>query len=93
MRSLRQIFLFVAMLASSLVSAFELSLDPAKRTVTIVPSSPTEVIRYTLNGKDPDFSAGVYLAPIDLPEGGTVKAAAFEGNKPVSYTHLRAHET
>ena len=81
MRSLRLIFLFVAMLASSLVSAFELSLDPAKRTVTIVPSSPTEVIRYTLNGKDPDFSAGVYLAPIDLPEGGTVKAAAFEGNK------------
>jgi lysophospholipase L1-like esterase len=83
MRSLRLIFLFVAMLASSLVSAFELSLDPAKRTVTIVPSSPTEVIRYTLNGKDPDFSAGVYLAPIDLPEGGTVKAAAFEGNKLV----------
>ena len=83
MRSLRLIFLFVAMLASSLVSAFELTLDPAKRTVTIVPSSPTEVIRYTLNGKDPDFSAGVYLAPIGLPEGGTVKAAAFEGNKMV----------
>ena len=80
MRSLRLISLFVAMLASSLVSAFELSLDPAKRTVTIVPASPTEIIRYTLNGKDPDFSAGVYLAPIGLPEGGTVKAAAFEGN-------------
>jgi lysophospholipase L1-like esterase len=81
MRSLRLISLFAAMLASSALSAFELTLDPAKRTVTIVPSSPTEVIRYTLNGKDPDFSAGVYLAPIGLPEGGTVKAAAFEGNK------------
>ena len=83
MRSLRLISLFVAMLASSLVSAFELSLDPAKRIVTIVPASPTEIVRYTLNGKDPDFSAGVYLAPIGLPEGGTVKAAAFEGNKLV----------
>ena len=83
MRSLRLISLFVAMLASSLVSAFELSLDPAKRTVTIVPASPTEIVRYTLNGKDPDFSAGVYLAPIGLPEGGTVKAATFEGNKMV----------
>ena len=89
MRALRLISLFVAMQASSLVSAFDLTLnpvltlDPVKRTVTIVPEKPTDVIRYTLNGKDPDFSAGVYLAPIDLPEGGTVKAAAFEGNKLV----------
>ncbi len=68
---------------ASAVSAFELSLDPVKRTVTVVPAGPGEVIRYTLNGKDPDFSAGVYLAPIELPEGGVVKAAAFEGNKLV----------
>lgn len=81
MRALRLSSLFAAVLASSLVCAFELSLDLAKRTVTIVPEKPTDVIRYTLNGKDPDFSAGVYLAPIELPEGGTVKAAAFEGNK------------
>lgn len=83
MRTLRLIFLFAAILASSLVSAFELTLDPAKRTVTVVPSGPTEVVRYTLNGKDPDFSAGAYLAPIELPEGGMVKAAAFDGNKLV----------
>lgn len=63
------------------VPAFELSLEPAKLTVTVIPANPGEVVRYTLNGKDPDFSAGVYLAPIVLPEGGTVKAAAFEGNK------------
>jgi lysophospholipase L1-like esterase len=68
---------------SAAVSAFELTLDPVKRVVTIVAEKPTDVIRYTLNGKDPDFSAGVYLAPIGLPEGGTVKAAAFEGNKLV----------
>jgi len=83
MRFLRLSSLFVAILASSVVFAFELSLDAAKRTVTISASRPGEVIRYTLNGKDPDFSAGVYLAPIELPEGGTVKAAAFEGNKLV----------
>lgn len=83
MRFLRLLSLFAAMLAWSLVSAFELSLDPAKCTVTVVPSGSGEVIRYTLNGKDPDFSAGVYLAPIALPEGGTVKAAAFEGSKLV----------
>ena len=81
MRSLRLFSLLTAVLATSYVAAFELTLDAAKQTVTVVPASPTEVVRYTLNGKDPDFSAGVYLAPIQLPEGGTVKAAAFEGNK------------
>ena len=65
------------------VIAFELTLDPARQTVSLKKDSPTEVVRYTLNGKEPDFSAGVYLAPIELPEGGTVKAAAFEGNKRV----------
>lgn len=79
---LRLTCLFAICLAGSL-SAFELSLDAARRVVTISASKPAEVVRYTLNGKDPDFSAGVYLAPIELPEGGTVKAAAFEGNKRV----------
>lgn len=79
---LRLTCLFAICLAGSL-SAFELSLDDARRVVTISASKPAEVVRYTLNGKDPDFSAGVYLAPIELPEGGTVKAAAFEGNKRV----------
>jgi lysophospholipase L1-like esterase len=83
MRSLRLLSLLTAVLAASYVAAFELKLDPAKQTVTVRKDAPTEVVRYTLNGKDPDFSAGVYLAPIELPEGGTVKAAAFEGNKRV----------
>lgn len=83
MRSLRLLSLLTAVLAASYVAAFELKLDPAKQTVTVKKDAPTEVVRYTLNGKDPDFSAGVYLDPIELPEGGTVKAAAFEGNKRV----------
>ena len=83
MRSLRLFSLLTAVLASSVVSAFEISLDVTGKAVVIKPDKPTDVIRYTLNGKDPDLSAGVYLAPIKLPEGGTVKAAAFEANKLV----------
>jgi len=83
MRSLRLFAFSAACLSATFAVAFELSLDPVKRSVTVVSAGPSEVIRYTLNGKDPDFSAGVYLAPIELPEGGMVKAAAFEGNKLV----------
>jgi lysophospholipase L1-like esterase len=59
-------------------------------SVVIKPDKPTDVIRYTLNGKDPDFSAGVYLTPIELPEGGTVKAAVFEGNKLLGKVSMQA---
>jgi len=83
MRLLRLSSLCAAVLASSFASAFELSLDTSGKAVVLKAAQPAEVVRYTLNGKDPDFSAGVYLAPIELPEGGTVKAAAFEGNKRV----------
>lgn len=83
MRFLRLSSLCAAVLASSFAYAFELSLDTSGKIVVLKAAQPAEVVRYTLNGKDPDFSAGVYLAPIELPEGGTVKAAAFEGNKRV----------
>jgi lysophospholipase L1-like esterase len=83
MRFLHLFSLLTALLAASHVAAFELKLDTAKQTVTLKKDSPTDVVRYTLNGKDPDFSAGVYLSPVELPEGGTVKAATFEGNKMV----------
>jgi lysophospholipase L1-like esterase len=83
MRALRLLPLFAAILASSVVSAFEISIDTSGKNVVFKADKSTDVIRYTLNGKDPDFSAGVYLAPVELPEGGTVKAATFEGNKMV----------
>ena len=35
------------------------------------------VVRYTLDGSDPDRSAGVWLAPVNLPAGYTLKARAF----------------
>ena len=43
--------------------------------VTDVP--PDAVVRYTLDGTDPTRSAGVWLAPVDVPAGYTVKARAF----------------
>jgi lysophospholipase L1-like esterase len=38
------------------------------------------VVRYTLDGSDPTREAGVWLAPVDLPPGYTVKARAFTGS-------------
>ncbi len=35
------------------------------------------VVRYTLDGSDPDKSAGMWLAPVSLPAGYTLKARAF----------------
>ena len=90
MRFPRLSSLCAAVLASSFASAFELTLDTSGKAVVLKAAQPAEVVRYTLNGKDPDFSAGVYLAPIELPEGGTVKAAAFEGNKRVG--EVRTHD-
>lgn len=60
-----------------------LEADAAKKVITIETSARADVVRYTLDGRDPDFSAGVYLAPIELPEGGTVKAAVFVDQKRI----------
>jgi len=72
---------------ASLVPVFAaiegVDVDAAKKTITIVTEAKTDVVRYTLDGRDPDFASGVYLAPIELPEGGTVKAALFVDQKRV----------
>lgn len=60
-----------------------MEVDATKKTITIETNARTDVVRYTLDGRDPDYSAGVYLAPIELPEGGTVKAAVFVDQKRV----------
>ncbi|HVY70319.1 MAG TPA: GDSL-type esterase/lipase family protein [Verrucomicrobiae bacterium] len=39
------------------------------------------VIRYTLDGTEPNKNSGPYLAPIALPFGGTVKARAFSQDR------------
>jgi lysophospholipase L1-like esterase len=49
------------------------------------------VVRYTLDGTDPTRDAGVWLAPVDVPAGYTVKARAFTPDQtpvgtPVEWT-------
>lgn len=39
------------------------------------------VVRYTLDGTDPTRDAGVWLAPVDVPAGYTLKARAFTENQ------------
>jgi lysophospholipase L1-like esterase len=41
------------------------------------PPPSGSVVRYTLDGSDPDRSAGVWLAPVNLPPGYTLKARTF----------------
>ena len=43
----------------------------------VTDAPPGTVVRYTLDGTDPTRDAGVWLAPVDVPAGYTVKARAF----------------
>ncbi|MBI2689252.1 MAG: chitobiase/beta-hexosaminidase C-terminal domain-containing protein [Acidobacteria bacterium] len=38
------------------------------------------VVRYTFEEKDPDKSAGMYLAPVTVPAGKTIRARAFSAD-------------
>lgn len=41
---------------------------------------PGAVIRYTLEDRDPDKSAGVYFGPVDVPVGRVLRARAFSAD-------------
>jgi lysophospholipase L1-like esterase len=43
----------------------------------VKPPSSGAIVRYTLDGSDPGRDAGVWLAPVNLPAGYTLKARAF----------------
>ena len=52
--------------------------------VEVSDAPPGTVVRYTLDGTDPTRDSGVWLAPVDVPAGYTVKARAFTtGHTPV----------
>lgn len=53
----------------------------ANGVVTLTCATPGAHIRYLLDGSDPTKKAGPYLAPIELPHGGTVKARAFSEDR------------
>jgi len=73
----------LAILLASPLGSVEVDVNASTQVVTLFKSQGESLLRYTLDGRDPDFSSGVYLAPIALPQGGTVKAAAFDGPKRV----------
>lgn len=43
----------------------------------VADAPPDTVVRYTLDGTEPTRDAGVWLAPVNVPAGYTVKARAF----------------
>jgi lysophospholipase L1-like esterase len=53
----------------------------AKGNVTLSCATASAVIRYSIDGTDPNPKTGPYLAPIFLPAGGTVKARAFSEDR------------
>ncbi len=53
----------------------------AKGAITISCTTLDGMIRYTIDGSDPGPKSGPYLAPIALPQGGTVKARVFTANR------------
>ena len=44
------------------------------------PPTITAIVRYTLDGSEPERSAGVWLSPVNLPPGYTLKARAFSSD-------------
>lgn len=48
--------------------------------ITLACATAGAVIRYTFEEKEPDQSAGVYLAPVAVPVGRTIRARAFSAN-------------
>ena len=48
-----------------------------KGEVSIFCETGNPVIRYTVDGSEPDILSTIYVAPFELPRGGTVKAKTF----------------
>jgi lysophospholipase L1-like esterase len=48
--------------------------------VTLTSATAGAVVRYSFEAKDPDKSAGVYLAPVLIPFGRTLRARAFSAD-------------
>jgi lysophospholipase L1-like esterase len=48
--------------------------------VALETATPNTVIRYTLEDRDPDNSAGLYFGPVDLPVGRVLRARVFSAS-------------
>ncbi|MFY9234142.1 MAG: alpha-L-fucosidase [Fimbriimonadaceae bacterium] len=60
--------------------------------VTIPPAGPEQEVRFTLDGRDPSATSGLYKLPIKLSESTTVKAATFHKGKRVSAVAQRSFQ-
>jgi lysophospholipase L1-like esterase len=80
MRVLRVSTWCVAVLALTVVAAFaadELALTSRADGLFDLTAPPGTVVRYTLDGSEPTRDSGVWLAPVDVPPGYTLKVRAF----------------
>jgi lysophospholipase L1-like esterase len=69
---------FILTLALPVTNVAAQTIRPrADGLLEIADAPPGTVTRYTLDGTDPTRDAGVWLAPVDVPAGYTVKARAF----------------
>ena len=62
---LRPWFLGLGCACAATLAAVEIDVNATTHVVTLFKSQGESLLRYTLDGRDPDFSAGVYLAPIE----------------------------
>lgn len=74
------VLLFVAGIALAAEVAPPSFTVRADGRVELSTTAPGAVIRYTLEDKDPDKSAGVYLAPVPLPAGRVLRARVFSAD-------------
>jgi alpha-L-fucosidase len=74
----------VPQIASSKKSGISRGLFVEEETVTLKPSSDDAVMRYTLNGLDPDQNSPIYKAPLHLSESTEIRCLAVEKGKVAS---------
>jgi lysophospholipase L1-like esterase len=75
----RRLLLAAAVLTTIAAAAVQAPVIRARSDGLLVLEAPPPgaVVRYTIDGSDPDRSAGVWLAPVKLPPGYTLKARTF----------------
>jgi lysophospholipase L1-like esterase len=79
--------LLIAIAAAAVPASAQTIRVRADGLLEIADAPPDTVVRYTLDGTEPVRDSGVWLAPVEVPAGYTVKARAFTAD------HAPAGET
>jgi beta-glucosidase len=83
-RPLLVILTFVACAAIQAQNAVQLAPPVIQQTqagIVTLKAAPDTTILYTLDGAEPIAKSNPYLAPIDIPHGGTLKARTFSQDR------------